>query len=193
MKNPLNWKKICVVALMAISLPVLAESSSKDMTNAMKDTVITTKIKSNLAASDVTHSLNISVETNNGVVTLGGTTKSDAEATMAVQIAESTEGVVDVNTSNLLVSSDSGNSDAKQLLADSYITAKVKGMFMRNDLTSGTENIPVTRINVETKQGVVYLTGDVDHQSQNKLAVKLAKSVHGVKDVVSNLKVIGKD
>lgn len=193
MKNPLNWKKICVVALMAISLPVLAESSSKDMTNAMKDTVITTKIKSNLAASDVTHSLNISVETNNGVVTLGGTTKSDAEATMAVQIAESTDGVVDVNTSNLMVSDDSGNSDAKQLLADSYITAKVKGMFMRNDVTSGTENIPVTRINVETKQGVVYLTGDVDHQSQNKLAVKLAKSVQGVKDVVSNLKVIGKD
>ncbi len=192
MKSPLNWKALCVVALMTLSLPVLAENSSKDMTNTMKDTVITTKVKSALAASDVTHSLNISVETNNGIVTLGGTTKSDTEAAMAIQIAESTADVVEVNTDKLMVSNDSSNSDTnKQLIADSYITAKVKGTFIRNNinLTSGTENVPVARTAVETKQGVVYLSGNVDHQSQIELAVKLAKSVSGVKDVVSDIKV----
>jgi hyperosmotically inducible protein len=184
MKISLSWKSLCSVLLMAISLPVLAQSSSSsnDVGNSMKDTMITTKIKANLTTSNVTHVLNISVETNNGVVTLSGTAQSDTEATTAIKIAESTDGVIDVNADKLVVSG------SKEPLTDAYITAKVEGMFMRNNLTAGSENVPLLNIKIGTKQGVVYLSGKIDKNSQNEQAVKLAKSVNGVKEVISDLK-----
>jgi len=64
----------------------------------VKDSVITTKIKSKLAAEHPGSVKHISVDTDkNGVVWLSGTTDSQAEADKAVEIARNTEGVKSVN------------------------------------------------------------------------------------------------
>ena len=75
-----------------------------------------------------------------------------------------------------------GQDNDKRVLADSAITTKVKGEFL---ITKG---IPSTAISVETYEGTVQLSGFVDNKEQIAAAVKVAKSVSGVKSVQNNLK-----
>jgi len=64
----------------------------------VKDSVITTKIKTKLAAEHPASAKHISVDTDkNGVVWLSGTTDTQAEADKAVEIARNTEGVKSVH------------------------------------------------------------------------------------------------
>ncbi len=181
MKTFLNRSLLTLALVTTISMPMASNAAQTG--NAVSDTLITTKIKSGLATNNVTHATNISVTTNNGHVVLSGTANSDTEASTAVQIAESTKNVKDVDTSNLTVTG------SNQPLTDTYITAKVKGIFIRNNLMSNSSNVPVTSISVETQQGVVYLSGTVKRHSQINKAVKLAKSVDGVTNVIQTLKV----
>ena len=63
----------------------------------VKDSAITTKIKSKLAAEHLGSLANISVDTDkNGVVWMKGTVKDQAELDQAVRIAQNTEGVMTV-------------------------------------------------------------------------------------------------
>jgi hyperosmotically inducible protein len=142
------------------------------------DALITKKVVSALSANSVTQGLTISVSTTNGKVILSGTTNSDTQAATAVQIAESIKNVKDVDTSNLNVQGGSNT------LSDTYITAKVKGLFVKNNLFMENPSVPATTIKVETQQGVVYLSGRVTNKSQIREAIKLAKSVNGVTKVV---------
>ena len=65
----------------------------------VKDSVITTKIKTKLAAEHLSSAKHIKVDTDrNGVVWLSGTANSHAEADKAVEIARNTEGVKSVNS-----------------------------------------------------------------------------------------------
>lgn len=71
------------------SAPASKESSSPDA-------LITTKIKAEYAKDKLVSAMNIKVDTNNGVVTLGGTAKSKAEADKAVQLAKNVKDVKSV-------------------------------------------------------------------------------------------------
>jgi hyperosmotically inducible protein len=64
---------------------------------AIKDSVITTKIKAEMVKDPVVSAMHIKVDTDNqGVVSLSGTAKSKAEADKAVAIAHNTKGVTSV-------------------------------------------------------------------------------------------------
>ena len=65
----------------------------------VKDSVITTKIKTKLAAEHLGSAKHIKVDTDkNGVVWMSGTANSQEEADKAVAIARDTEGVKSVNS-----------------------------------------------------------------------------------------------
>jgi hyperosmotically inducible protein len=68
------------------------------------DSWITTKVKSKLLAHDETEGSEIDVDTLEGVVHLSGALGSQAEIDKAVEIARSTEGVIDVDANGLTVS-----------------------------------------------------------------------------------------
>jgi len=91
---------ICVIG--ALLVPVVTHAADADVDRSqpmafVKDSVITTKIKSKLAAEHMASLMNIKVDTDsNGVVWLSGTAPSQAEADKAVSIAHGTEGVVTV-------------------------------------------------------------------------------------------------
>ncbi|HEV2613219.1 MAG TPA: BON domain-containing protein [Gammaproteobacteria bacterium] len=167
-------KKYSIILLAGVSFSALA-ATSNTMGAAVSDSVITGKIKSSLAMNEVTHALNIGVETNNGVVTLKGTAGSTTEASKAIEISESTVGVNNVNASQLLVSS------STQPLTDTYITAKIKGVFLKNNLATGID------VKVETQDGVALLSGVVHTAAQREKLIALAKSVDGVSSVKSTL------
>ena len=74
--------------------PVAFAADSDKPTTFVKDSVITTKIKSKLAAENPASMANISVDTDkDGVVWMGGTAKTQAEVDKALSIARSTDGV----------------------------------------------------------------------------------------------------
>ena len=63
----------------------------------VKDSVITSKIKTKLAAEKDVSAMHITVDTDrNGVVVLGGTARSQAESDKAHSIAHAVEGVTKV-------------------------------------------------------------------------------------------------
>lgn len=82
------------------------ESMSKGSTNQTvpdkaADAWITTKVKSEFATTKGVDASDISVSTNDGVVTLSGHVGSAAEMTKAEQVARAVKGVKSVDTSGL--------------------------------------------------------------------------------------------
>ena len=70
-----------------------------------------------------------------------------------------------------------------KVLADSVITTKVKADLFKEPALSA------MAIHVETEKGVVMLSGFVDSKADADRAVRLAKSVEGVTQVKSAIKV----
>ena len=69
---------------------------------------------------------------------------------------------------------------------DSYITGAVKTQLASDKMVS------LTRVEVETNNGVVYLTGQVQTAEQRSHIGSLTSQVKGVKRVVNNLQVINR-
>ncbi len=162
-----------------MSTPVLADSAKN---RHVDDSAITTTVKAKLGADKTLSDSNLNVKTAKGIVVIIGNVKTDDQANAAVEDASSTPGVKDVDSSKLIVEK------SNQSLADTTITAKVKGAFLREKIF-GDKPISVMGIAVETKNGVVFLTGSVENKAQIKEALKLAKSVKGVKTVKVGLKI----
>lgn len=147
------------------------------------DQVITNSIQNYINNSKTLSSLNITVKTQRGVVTLSGTVDSNSQASTLIALAESIIGVKDVH-SNLHVAQGS------QMLADTIITAKIKGLLIREKLF-GEKDISAINTQVETKNGVVYLTGYVDNKAQiNNAITIIRKNVPEVKRVEYNLQTL---
>ena len=94
----------------SVLAPVAAYAADSDKNRSagtvVKESVITTKIKTKLAAEHLGSAKHISVDTDkDGVVWLRGTANTQEEVNKAVQIARNTEGVKSVK-SNLKVQKD---------------------------------------------------------------------------------------
>lgn len=76
-----------------------------DSDQPLDDTWITTKVKTALMADEDVGSLEIDVDTVNGVVHLSGEVDDPSEAREAVATARDIEGVRDVNTARLAIAS----------------------------------------------------------------------------------------
>lgn len=140
------------------------------------DATLNQTVQSKLAAEPVLASKTIIAKTNQGIVVLTATLDTSDQANKAVEIAESVPGVQDVDTSQLAVK------DSKQPMTDSYTTAKIKGVFLREKLF-GNVDVPVVKIHVTTKDGVVYLTGVAASKDQIAKAITLVRSIKDVKKV----------
>ena len=90
----------CLIAGIALAPLAYAEDSDTDRDHPkafVKDSVITTKIKSSLAAQHITSLARIHVDTDaSGNVWIDGIARSQAEIDQTVLIAQGTEGVKSV-------------------------------------------------------------------------------------------------
>lgn len=194
-----------VIAAMAI---VVGCSSS--------DPGITTAVKTKLAADDVVKSYRIDVDTTEGVVTLSGAVDTAAARERAVQLTRNTEGVTNV-IDNLTVTpgttpttgiddpaqreaaeqagkagDTAGSAQRKAgeamdrtgaVVTDAGVTTAVKAKFLGDTTVSG------LKIDVDTNDGVVTLTGTVASAAEKQRALDLARETAGVKSIVDRLKV----
>ena len=169
------------------SLVILVAGLSLVMSCASTDTGITSKVKSKLVADEVVKSSQIEVETRNGVVTLTGNVDSEATKNRAVELAKGTKGVVSV-VDMLSARTASGGGDAPEpqrtvgeAVTDAGITMSVKSRLLDDPQVKGLQ------IDVDTRDGVVFLTGSVDSDAEKQKAIQLARDTKGVLDVKSNL------
>ncbi len=183
--------KILLFIFLAIfTTPLFAETNvvntvsafANDTATLVKDSAITGYIKTKIALDKNLSVSDVDVSTNQGIVTLAGTVNSDKEASNLIQIAASAVGGKDVDASKLTIRK------AEQPFTDLAITAKIRGIFLREKLF-GDKDVPVISINVTTKNGIVYLSGSVETQAEADNAVKLARSVEGVTQVKSSVMV----
>lgn len=177
-----------------------------DSSQPVTDTWITTKVKTALTTLEGVDSSGVSVETNNGVVTLTGSARSQSSVNAMKDAAMRVKGVSSVNTSALRVGTmdnggtmdgagmtandgdmDAVTQDSQQPVQDTWITTKVKTKLHTVD---GLDNSDIA---VETSNGIVTLSGTTDTQSEYDAAVAAAKSIKGVKDVHASLLTVQAD
>ncbi len=194
-----GWSGIAIAALLTVAC-------------AQSDPGITTAVKSKMAADDTVKSYRIDVDTKDRVVTLSGAVDTPQARERAIEIARGTDGVRDV-VDRLTVTPGAtpttgvddplqdkareaaregqekaregaeSAKDAMPAMDDATITGKVKTKFL------GDTNVPGLQIDVDTKAGVVTLTGTVQTAAEKQRAVELAKTTDGVKSVVDRIKV----
>ena len=180
------------------------------------DPGITTAVKSKLAADDTVKAYRIDVDTKDRVVTLNGAVDTPVARDRAIELARATDGVrnvVDQLTVSPGVTPTTGvddkiqgeakeaarDADAKtdeaqkkagdtadragDAAANAALTSKVKTKFLADTAISG------LRIDVDSNNGVVTLTGTVPTAAEKDRALKVARETDGVKSVIDRLKV----
>jgi hyperosmotically inducible periplasmic protein len=180
-----------VIGTLLAPVAVFAADGDSDRTHPMtfvKDSVITTKIKTKLAAEKISSLAHIKVDTDaKGVVVLHGRVKTQEEADKAVSIARETEGVTSVQSNIRVKGAAAGTSDRshpKAFVKDSVITTKIKAELAEEKMSS------LAHIRVDTdSQGAVVLRGRVKTQEEADKAVSIARETEGVTSVKSNIKV----
>ena len=150
----------------------------------MDDSTITARVKAALIDHKDINSGDISVKTENKVVTLSGDVTSAEQKSQALSVAKEVKGVSHVND-KLTVHHKSSSETAtlKGYAGDTAITSEVKAKLLADDI------VPSRNVKVETNAGAVHLTGTVDSAAQAERAAEIAKAVSGVKSVRNDLSV----
>ncbi len=154
-----------------------SESRSDSMTAAISDAAMTAQVKAKLATAGDLKSSDISVSTANGVVTLEGTVANADAKARAEQVANSVDGVRSIRNNLHAGSGGISMAGAERVMSDSWITTKVKSELLADSLSKGFE------VNVETRQGVVALSGEMKDQAAVDHVTEIAEGVEGVKNV----------
>ena len=150
----------------------------------MDDSTITARVKAALIDHKDINSGDISVKTENKVVTLSGDVTSAEQKSQALSVAKEVKGVSHVND-KLTVHHKSSSETAtlKGYAGDTAITSEVKAKLLADDI------VPSRNVKVETNAGAVHLTGPVASAAQAERAAEIAKAVSGVKSVRNDLSV----
>lgn len=159
-----------------------AAADLKTIEQDLSDSVITAKITARYTESKLLNPLKISVSTHQGIVRLKGYVSSKEAYVEALTIAKNTGGVQGIDSDEL---------DIKQVnssLTDAYITAKVEAAVLKAKVLDD-ESIPLIGINAQTNNGVVTLSGDVKQEESISFIIKRASAIHGVKKIISQLRV----
>lgn len=170
--------------------PATATKSEQNQ-SAIKDAWLDGKLETALLFNEYLNSFDIDTDVKNGVASLTGAVESDIDRDLAGEIAKSINGVTDVEN-NLVVDKSKtamskDNAAAKerqgfkQSVSNATLTARIKSQLLINSNTGGMD------INVDSKQGVVTLSGNVKSGEEKDLAIRLASNTTGADSVVDRL------
>jgi hyperosmotically inducible periplasmic protein len=175
-----NIAVVLVAATVLLGTACSATRTQRAPGEHVDDAALVTSVKSALIANESTKARDIKVEVNRGVVQLNGFVDSQEQKSEAASIARNIDGVKEVRN-NLIV--EERASTLGEVIDDSTLTAKVKAALIASEETKAHQ------INVETKQGVVQLSGFVDDAATKSAATSVAKSVTGVRLVMNDLSI----
>ncbi len=167
---------------LATSSLLLAPGCSSTATRAstgeyIDDSVVTTKIKTDLVRDAATPGRAISVETFKGRVLLSGFVDTAEQKVQASVVATQVTGAKEV-LNEILVKTNKSTTGV--FIDDSVITTKVKAALLKAD------GVPAA-ISVETFRGLVLLSGFVDTAAQKTAAEAIAAKIDNVNEVSNAL------
>lgn len=158
-----------------------------------KDAWLQGKLETALLFNRHLNSFAIDTEVKSGTAYLSGFVESDIDVDLAGEIAESIEGVAKVKNDLQIDKAKAGvaregeeytkSQGFRQKVMDATLSASVNTQLLVNGNTSG------TKIDVDTKNGVVTLTGEVASDEERELAGLIAKNADGTKSVKNKLTV----
>lgn len=153
-------------------------TSDKSLARSLDDSSAATAVRVRMLRSEVDFS-HINVNVSDGLVLLTGRAEDPRESVEAERIAWSAPKVRDV--ANEIVVSRKG----RQLLGagDAAISTQLRSRLVADG------NVRGVSVNIETYQGVVYLTGRARTEAEARRVASHASLVPGVKKVVSFLNV----
>ena len=157
-----------------------ADESKRTMGEYADDKVLHTKVWAALTEDKTADASEINLEVYKGVVHLNGFVDTENEKSQAEAVAKGVSGVKGVEN-NLLIKQ--AAQTAGGAIDDSTITAKVKSALIDSSDTKAGD------IKVETRGGVVQLSGYVANEAEKTAATKVAQSVDGVKAVKNSISV----
>ena len=159
----------------------------------MRDAWLDGKLETALLFNTSLNSFDIDTDVKNGVAILDGAVESELDRELAGLIAESIEGVERVDNKLTVDKTKAGTfkdtaeykerSKFTKGVTDATLTARVKSELMRNDQTSALE------IDVDSKDGVVTLSGKVDSTREKELAAEIARNADGAKSIENRITV----
>ncbi|MBF0625208.1 MAG: BON domain-containing protein [Magnetococcales bacterium] len=164
-----------------------------------EDMLVANKVKLKLLADRDVRGVDYHVEAVKGIVYLSGSAHTVEERDAAVKLASEVGGVVqvvsyiDVDDKSFPVNPEARQDlppaplgkkrTASDMLEDNWVALKIRTAYVQND------KVQVGNINVSVYRGQVLLTGTAASEEEIAEAIRLAKNVWGVADVVSELKV----
>ena len=170
---------VAVLALLGVA-GAHADDAKRTMGEYTDDKVLHTKVWAALTEDKTADASEINLEVYKGVVQLNGFVDNDKERSQAETVAKGVSGVKGVEN-NLLIKQAAQTTGGA--IDDSTITAKVKSALIDSSDTKAGD------IKVETRGGVVLLSGFVANETQKAAASKVAQSVEGVKSVNNSISV----
>ena len=169
---------LALVAAVGLTVTTTGCASTRTAGEQIDDAGITAKIKTKYAADPEINPFNIDVDTDNRVVRLRGTVEDEATRREAIELAESTEGVRRV-ISDIRI----GERTMGDRLDDATIVTAVNAKFAADPMVSA------LKIDVDSNDGVVTLSGTVKTEQVRRHAADLVRTVDGVRSVENRLKV----
>jgi hyperosmotically inducible protein len=152
-----------------------------------KDAWIDGKLEGSYLLNSELDGFKIGTEVEGGKVMLTGHVPSDAHKQLAEEIAKNLDGVTAVQN-DLVVAEDGDDYDENDRnfsarFYDMTTTVGLKSNFAVND------SLEAHEINIDTKDGVVTLEGEVETKAEAMLAEEIASSYDHVTSVQNNLRV----
>ncbi|MDO8723333.1 MAG: BON domain-containing protein [Syntrophales bacterium] len=144
---------------------------------ANSDAWLVTKVKTTLLFHRSVSGFKTEVNVKDGIVTLQGEATSQAQKDLATEYAKDVEGVKDVKNEMTVSKTSKKARTVGEKIDDASITAQVKMALLFHRSTSAINT------KVETKDGVVTLTGKAQNTAEKDLVDKLVNDVNGVKSV----------
>jgi osmotically-inducible protein OsmY len=148
------------------------------------DATLVATVKSKLLWNSNTEGLDIDVEAQNGEVTLSGNAQTATAKELAGRLAGNTKGVREVHNNLSISAADStvakaqnAADDASAAISDAWISSKVKSSYLYS------RNLDGLNISVDTKGGMVSLSGKVRSSAEKQLAIETARNIRGVRGV----------
>ncbi len=166
-----------MLALLAAATLAAGCASTRSTGEQIDDASITAAIKGKLAADPDVKSFGIDVDTVDGVVALRGNVDTGAQRAETERIARSADGVRDVRNELTVQSPETVGTH----IDDAAITAAVKTAFAADP------EVKALSIDVDTRDGVVTLSGRVETSAMRARAEDLARRSNGVKGVRNQL------
>lgn len=177
-------------------------SASEGMARAgdmLADAALTAKVKAALIADVDVEASRIDVDSRDGAVKLDGTQGTEVGIERAVAIAKAIDGVKAVDNqlrfdasaaaapgpgaATVAEAASDAAAAAGNAIANGALTAKVKGALLADPDVKGLQ------IDVDSRDGVVTLTGTLAHAAAIERAQAIARGVDGVRSVDSRLAV----